>query len=204
MARLKVQMGCRDCRMCTGHAFTGAGRSMGRGAANIATFGVAALARKNCKQCGHPMSEHQSQSAQTVVVVQAPSSGGQQPAGAAADGWWSPQADGRHRWWNGERWTDYYTGYPNDPAAVQKAFRSLDQNPPRWIVQEDGRERWWAGLTWTDDYKVEPEPVVVAITSTDTATPTAADEIKKLGELHQAGVLTDEEFAAAKKKLLGI
>jgi len=31
-----------------------------------------------------------------------------------------------------------------------------------------------------------------------------ADEINKLGELHQAGLLTSEEFAAAKAKLLGI
>ena len=29
-------------------------------------------------------------------------------------------------------------------------------------------------------------------------------EIQRLGELHQQGLLTDEEFAAAKAKLLGI
>ena len=63
---VKVQMGCRDCRMCAGNAFTGAGRSMGRGAANVATLGVAALARKTCKQCGHPMSEHPRPVAQTA------------------------------------------------------------------------------------------------------------------------------------------
>ena len=28
-------------------------------------------------------------------------------------------------------------------------------------------------------------------------------ELKKLGDLHMSGVLTDEEFATAKKKLLG-
>ena len=28
-------------------------------------------------------------------------------------------------------------------------------------------------------------------------------ELKELGELHQSGVLTDEEFAAQKAKLLG-
>jgi len=80
----------------------------------------------------------------------------------------------------------------------------LSANPPRWIILEDGRERWWAGLSWTDDYKVEPEEVVVAITSEAAAAPTAADEIKKLGDLHTAGILTDDEFSAAKKKLLGI
>jgi hypothetical protein len=29
------------------------------------------------------------------------------------------------------------------------------------------------------------------------------DQLKELGELHQSGVLTDEEFAAQKAKLLG-
>jgi hypothetical protein len=39
------------------------------------------------------------------------------------------------------------------------------------------------------------------------AAPAAADpmaEIQKLAQLHSAGALTDEEFAAAKAKLLGI
>jgi len=35
------------------------------------------------------------------------------------------------------------------------------------------------------------------------ATDTTA-ELKKLADLHEQGVLTDEEFAASKKKLLGI
>lgn len=39
------------------------------------------------------------------------------------------------------------------------------------------------------------------------ATPPAKDinaELQKLAELHKSGVLTDEEFAAMKKKLLGL
>ena len=30
------------------------------------------------------------------------------------------------------------------------------------------------------------------------------DKLKELGELHQSGVLTDEEFSAAKAKILGV
>jgi hypothetical protein len=44
-------------------------------------------------------------------------------------------------------------------------------------------------------YQPEPEPA-----------PAAADpiqQLKQLGELHEQGVLTDEEFAAQKAKLLG-
>lgn len=33
--------------------------------------------------------------------------------------------------------------------------------------------------------------------------PDVFDQLKKLGELHQQGILTDEEFAAQKAKLLG-
>lgn len=35
------------------------------------------------------------------------------------------------------------------------------------------------------------------------ATDTTA-ELKKLADLHEQGILTDEEFAASKKKLLGL
>ena len=36
------------------------------------------------------------------------------------------------------------------------------------------------------------------------AAPDAATQIKQLAELHDQGILTDEEFAAKKKQLLGI
>lgn len=35
------------------------------------------------------------------------------------------------------------------------------------------------------------------------AGPSVADQLSQLGDLHQQGVLTDDEFAAAKAKLLG-
>jgi Short C-terminal domain len=35
------------------------------------------------------------------------------------------------------------------------------------------------------------------------AAPAPVDQLKELGELHASGVLTDEEFAAQKAKLLG-
>jgi membrane protease subunit (stomatin/prohibitin family) len=45
----------------------------------------------------------------------------------------------------------------------------------------------------------QPAPQAAAPASTDTTA-----ELKKLADLHASGVLTDEEFAAAKKKALGI
>jgi hypothetical protein len=44
-----------------------------------------------------------------------------------------------------------------------------------------------------------PEPVAAAPASTGID----MEQLKQLGDLHAAGVLTDEEFAAAKAKLLG-
>lgn len=46
------------------------------------------------------------------------------------------------------------------------------------------------------------EPAAAAEPAASAADPMA--EIQKLAELHTAGVLTDEEFAAAKAKALGI
>jgi membrane protease subunit (stomatin/prohibitin family) len=45
----------------------------------------------------------------------------------------------------------------------------------------------------------QPAPQAAAPPSTDSTA-----ELKKLADLHASGVLTDEEFAAAKKKALGI
>lgn len=188
MAKLKVQTACRDCRLCTGHALTGAGRSLGRGAADIATLGVTNLARRSCKMCGHPMSEHQTQVTQMI----APSDSN--PAR------WVREDTGRHRWWNGECWTDYFTNYPTDATSVANAMAAFAANPPKWVKQDDGRLRWWAGEHFTDNWKEDPN----ATESTTTLVPavSAADEIRKLAGLHQEGLLTDDEFAAAKKRVL--
>jgi membrane protease subunit (stomatin/prohibitin family) len=45
----------------------------------------------------------------------------------------------------------------------------------------------------------QPAPQAAAPASTDSTA-----ELKKLADLHASGVLPDEEFAAAKKKALGI
>ena len=48
-----------------------------------------------------------------------------------------------------------------------------------------------------------PIPSQPIFTSVPTATPGIAEELKKLAELRDAGILTDEEFASQKAKLLG-
>jgi hypothetical protein len=46
-----------------------------------------------------------------------------------------------------------------------------------------------------DDYQAQAQPVPPP--------PDAADQIEHLAQLHTSGALTDEEFAAAKAKVLG-
>jgi membrane protease subunit (stomatin/prohibitin family) len=49
--------------------------------------------------------------------------------------------------------------------------------------------------------KAQAAPAAPAVPAVPTKDVTA--ELQKLADLHKSGVLTDEEFAAAKKKLLG-
>ncbi len=197
-AKIRVLTGCRDCAMCTGGAFTGGGRSIGRGAANIASFGIAAAARHNCKGCGHPMSEHHAPVAPTAAQT-----------AALNPPRWIKSDNGKYRWWNGEHWTDYYVTTPTPSAEeLDAAKAAVESFPPRWRQQPDGRFRWWAGSLWTNDYTRDPTGEIEYATETAAepaaAGTSAADEVRKLAELHAGGILTDDEFAAAKKKALGI
>ena len=148
------------------------------------------------------MSEHRGE----MLNVRSPAAKAT-PAAEANPARWIKADDGRYRWWNGENWTDYYVTSPTpDAAQIDAAKAAVADGPPRWRQQPDGRFRWWAGTLWTNSYTRDPsgeieyaqaEPAVSATSST-------ADELKKLAELHQAGILTDDEFGAAKRKLLGI
>lgn len=54
------------------------------------------------------------------------------------------------------------------------------------------------------DQQVHPQQQVAAAAVPETPAETSTiDQLKQLGELHTDGVLTDEEFASEKAKLLG-
>jgi len=190
--------------MCTGNAFTGSGRSLGRGTADVLTLGVTAVARKKCKACDHPMSEHQG--AMTNVRQQAAAT-----SAAVSPARWVKTDDGRYRYWTGDRWTDYYADGPYPSAQKIEAARlAMTDGPPRWRQQPDGRFRWWSGSVWQNDYTRDPDGeieynAIEAASSAPTApAASVADELKKMADLHASGILSDEEFAAAKKTLLGL
>lgn len=48
-----------------------------------------------------------------------------------------------------------------------------------------------------------PQQIVVQAAAPASAQPDVMDQLKKLADLHAAGVLTDEEFSAKKTELLG-
>ncbi len=76
-----------------------------------------------------------------------------------------------------------------------------DDDGRRWSSVR-GRQNCGRGRTGRYGYEPEapPAPPPPAPTSGDDQ----ADEIQRLADLHASGVLTDEEFAAAKAKALGI
>ena len=60
-------------------------------------------------------------------------------------------------------------------------------------------QRWGA----QDDYGYEQQQQAPPPAAAAPAGPDPIEQLKQLGELHAQGVLTDEEFAAQKAKLLG-
>jgi hypothetical protein len=78
-------------------------------------------------------------------------------------------------------------------------------HPPRKLTQQDMYYRRLRNYSATR--RVAP-PAGVATSSPDTAAPPAiaapdpAAHLRGLAELHESGVLTDDEFAAAKARVL--
>jgi hypothetical protein len=79
---------------------------------------------------------------------------------------------------------------------------------PGWYPA-GGEQRWWTGTAWGS--ATRPSETMDAPPEPDEAPSPAAPgvqldpaDIAQLAELHDAGALTDEEFAAAKRRLLGL
>ena len=229
----QVQSACRDCALCTGTRLTGVGRNLQRTGQNIKTLGVASLTRATCRLCGHPMSEHadyakrqQDAAAQPRWVNQGVVDGkylyrwwtgsewskhttddGNAPPPQEVPAQWTRQEDGRYRWWDGDLWTNDFTEQADaePPTAT----------PARWVMVAAGQYRWWATNRWSENYSAEYPAAVPADLRFASASSTAAavaapategpaEQIAKLAALHQQGILSDDEFAAGKARVLGL
>ena len=90
-------------------------------------------------------------------------------------------------------------------TATAVSNRVSRRQANRWGQQADAeayREQQYA----QPQYAAPPQPQYAAPQPAPAAPPAndAVAEIQRLGTLHDQGLLTDEEFAAAKAKLLGI
>lgn len=78
--------------------------------------------------------------------------------------------------------------FPDAPAAD---FSTISE----WFS-----DQWSGAKEWTTD---RTQRIGDSMERSGQATPSTSDEIERLRALHESGALTDEEFSAAKRKLLG-
>lgn len=80
-------------------------------------------------------------------------------------------------------------------TATAVSNRVSRRQEGRWAQQEQNQ--------WEQEQRaMERQQAMAAQAPAQTADPT--EELGRLGQLHESGVLTDDEFAAAKAKILGI
>jgi hypothetical protein len=73
-------------------------------------------------------------------------------------------------------------------TATAVSNRVSRRQAARWGAQEGYGQQGYAEPAYAEPAAPSPDPI---------------EQLKQLGELHSQGVLTDEEFAAQKAKLLG-
>lgn len=83
-------------------------------------------------------------------------------------------------------------------TATAVSNRVSRRQAGRWAQQEDAQQQQYAQQQQQYAQQPPPAPAPAASPMDDTI-----DQLKKLGELHDQGVLTDEEFAAQKQRVLG-
>lgn len=84
-------------------------------------------------------------------------------------------------------------------TATAVSGRVARRQQGRWAQQE---QEQWAQQQQAQQQQVQQAAAAPASAQTQSDDPMA--KLKELGQLHESGVLTDDEFAAAKAKLLGI
>ena len=80
-------------------------------------------------------------------------------------------------------------------AALYHAGKNKQANADHEAAQDAAIEQ--------TAYQQQAAPPPAPAPAAGGMSPGAIDELKQLGELHDNGVLTDEEFAAQKAKILG-
>ncbi len=146
---------------------------------------------------------------------------------------WLADPTGRHqmRYWDGVQWTDYVsdagaqsTDPVGSPATAAPAPAPAPASGGSWMDKIGTAANQAVDATSAavdsaaDSLSSRPQPTSQPVAAPAPANATAdaanasapvdqgnlvADELEKLAKLKESGVLTDEEFAAQKSKLLG-
>ncbi|HXH57707.1 SHOCT domain-containing protein [Iamia sp.] len=105
--------------------------------------------------------------------------------------------------------TEMLLGHHVQPMAPLISQPAPTGTPAGWYPDPTGRhgQRWWGGTTWMDSVLDGSEQTTDAegVRLMDAPTPPAAsvaEQLRELAELRGSGVLTEEEFAAQKAKVL--
>jgi hypothetical protein len=80
-------------------------------------------------------------------------------------------------------------------TATAVSNRVSRRQANRWAQQEEVAPAYMAAQPPPQYYEQAPPPPA--------AGPDPIEQLKELGQLHEQGILTDEEFAAQKAKILG-
>jgi hypothetical protein len=80
-------------------------------------------------------------------------------------------------------------------AVGTVAYQSGKRHEQQAQVNEQAQQAYAA---------TQPQPAPAAAPAAAAPTDDTTTELERLAQLHQSGALTDDEFAAAKSKLLGI
>jgi hypothetical protein len=204
----RVQTGCPNCKRCTNSAAGEGGRKAGRAMAAMMTGGLsegARLATGNCRACGHKMSLH-AQVIATSTPAPSPAS-----AGSPAVPAWSPDPASDRALAND---LDEKAAKEQAKAEEWEAIAaSCDESKFRGRVQaknarvaaqrfrnEEAKTRQRAANLRSSPLTDAPAPV--APSAPETATD-LTEQLARLAELKASGLLSDEEFASAKGRLLG-
>lgn len=136
---------------------------------------------------------------------------------------WLADPTGRHqmRYWDGQQWTDHVSNagvQANDPVGspATNTATAAQSTSGGWMDKVTAAANQAVDATSAavdsaaDSLSNRPAQSTTPATAT-AAAPAAtvdqsnliADELTKLAKLKESGVLTDEEFAAQKAKLLG-
>ncbi|MFG6491121.1 DUF2510 domain-containing protein [Microbacterium sp. P03] len=76
-----------------------------------------------------------------------------------AEAGWYDDGTGRHRWWDGTRWTDQFVDFTDPEVVLHTDSRPLGPTTGTsgWFDDGRGRSRFFDGRQWTSQTRFSPE-----------------------------------------------